>query len=202
MRTGCRERGAEPSRASWFVRGARLSRIVALTALMGCDFGSERPVPPDPAAIARDSALAARDSAFQANLAKYRHDSRIVDSITRMARQDPILRSDSLYRVYRLALRPNGVSVAEVNLLSCLETALMMRYGVVPAKRVTQEVQDTVYRDRGIKDPLQYFLDRAPNSGVIDSRNCDRETVAHRNTIDGTRLDAEPSPPRYEPGRK
>ena len=146
--------------------------------------------------IVRDSAGAPGDSAFQSRLVKYRHDTAVIDSLTREVRRDPIIRSDSLYKVYRLALRPEGVSVAEVNLLWCLEGALAIRYGRAPRDRVVSGIRDTVYRDHGIKDALEFFLGRAPDQGALDSSRCTPEPVVAPNPLNGTSTDVEPTPPR------
>jgi hypothetical protein len=157
----------------------------------------------DSAAIARDSSAAALDKNFQAQLVKYRHDKAVIDSLTRVARQDPILKTDSLYRVYRWALRPQGVSVADVNVLHCLETALLIRYGIAAWGRVLGELRDTVFRDRGVKDSVeavQLYWSRAPSQGRLDTENCAREENPHPDEIDGTPLDREPKPPRWRSG--
>jgi hypothetical protein len=150
----------------------------------------------DSIAIAKDSAAAATDRSYQSQLAKYRHAVAIIDSVERVARADPILRDDSLYRVYRWALRPQGVSVADVNVLHCLETAVMIRYGVAASDRVTKELRDTVFRDKGIKNAVEFYWSRAPSQGRLDTGNCSREQNPSPNEIDGTPLDREPTPPR------
>ena len=174
-------------------------------AAMGLAMCSTPQPPPtraqDSVEIARDSAAAATDQGYQAQLARYRHDEAIVDSITRVARQDPILRNDSLYRVYRWALRPQGVTVADVNILSCLETALAIRYGIAASDRVVKQLRDTVFRDRGITNAVDYYWSRAPSRGRLDSENCMREQSPHPDEIDGTSLSREPSPPRLSPSR-
>ena len=154
---------------------------------------------PDSSAIAQDSIAAAADRDYQTQLAKYRHDEAIIDSLTRVARQAPVLRGDSLYRVYRWALRPQGVSVADVNVMSCLHKALVLRYGIAASERVMKELQDTVFRDHGITEAsraTEFYWSKAPTNGVMDSESCTRETNTHPDSIDGAPLDHEPSPPR------
>ena len=169
-------------------------------AAMGLVMCSAPPSPPrtqapDSSAIARDSVAAALDHDYQAQLAKYRRAEGVIDSVARVARQDPIIRTDSLYRVYRWALRPQGVSVADANVLSCLETALVIRYGIAASDRVVGELRDTVFRDQGTKDAVAFYWSRAPSQGRLDSGNCMREQNPHPDEIDGTPLDRQPSPP-------
>jgi hypothetical protein len=143
----------------------------------------------------RDSSAAAGDTAYQARLAKYRHDAATIDSMTNAARRDPVLRTDSLYRVYRLALQPNGLSVADVQLVACLELALSLRYGRAAADRVVKELRDTVFRDKGKKDGLEFFLSRAPQQGVLETSACGSRSAVSPDSINGTPLDVEPHPP-------
>jgi hypothetical protein len=182
------------------VKGHRL--IAAMIAVGSCYGPAERPPTKtqDSIAITRDSAAAATDKSYQAELARFRHDEAIIDSIERVARLDPILKSDSLYRVFRWALRPQGVSVADVNVLSCLEIALDIRYGLAAAGRVMKELRDTVFRDKGISDGVEFYWSRAPNQGRLDTETCPREQNPHPDAIDGTLLDAEPTPPRRARG--
>jgi hypothetical protein len=178
---------------------------VAALGLVTC---TAPPSPPrthaqDSIAIAHDSLTAAMDRGYQAELAKYRHDEAIVDSVARVARQDRILRSDSLYRVYRWALRPQGVSVTDVQVMSCLETALVLRYGIAASDRVVKELRDTVFRDQGITDAtnaVDLYWSRAPGRGLLDSGNCMREQSRHPDSVSGTPLDREPSPPHLNRG--
>lgn len=152
--------------------------------------------------IVRDSAAAAHDTAYQHLLAKYRHDSAVIDSLTRVARHDVLLRSDSIYKVYRLALRPQPLTEAEVNLLWCLQVTLGRRYGPTAADRVFDELGDTVFHDRGISDAnnaLSFFLSRAPQSGMLDGRNCARVSDAAPRVIDDTPIDIKPGPPLRRP---
>lgn len=173
--------------------------VSLFTAVVGnaCGAGTpERRPAGDSATVREDSTKAAGDTAFQRRLARYRHDSRILDSLTRLANEDPLITRDSLYRVYRLAAKPQGVSVAEVNLLFCTESALVDRYGWVPAQRVIKVLRDTVFRDRGSSDGQAYFLSRASDRGLLDSGNCPPSSYHHPEAIDGTNLADEVSPPR------
>lgn len=156
----------------------------------------------DSSMIVQDSARAAHDPEYQATLAKYRHDSAIIDSMTRMARQDSLVRRDSLFKLYRLALRPEGLSVAEINALNCVEIALAVRYGSAAAHRIINELRDTVYRGRGIPNAIEYVLRRVPARGELDTEYCAHEAHRRPDSIDGTSLDVEPSPPSASrPGR-
>ncbi len=153
----------------------------------------------DSVAIMRDSSAAPSDTAYQAGLAKYRRDAARIDSLTSAARRDPILRTDSLYRVYRLAVRPNGLSVGDVQLLACLESALSLRYGRAASQRILKELRDTVFRDVGKRDGLEFFLGRAPDKGVLDSSRCAPEPNVRPYALSGTQLDDEPRPPQLRP---
>lgn len=166
-------------------------------ALWAC--ASPPPIPTrsqDSIAIVQDSTAAANEPNYQAQLVKYRHDSSIIDSMTQVARQDSLLQRDSLFNLYRSALEPEGISEARLNALSCVESALGIRYGLAAADRVIKELRDTVYRDRNIADAEAYMVSRAPSHGRFDSANCASETHRRPESIDGTRLDDEPRPPR------
>jgi hypothetical protein len=136
--------------------------------------------------------MAVTDADYQAQLATYRRDVAVVDSIALVARQDPLLKTDSIYKVYRLALRPRGASLADVQRLSCLERELTVRYGMGASSRVLGELTDTVFRDQGINDEkgaVNFFFDHAPASGVVDLGDCPPLTQIDRP------LPGVPSPP-------
>jgi hypothetical protein len=154
----------------------------------------------DSLAIVRDSTAAVNDTIYQARLAKYRRASAVIDSLTELARRDPILRTDSLYRIYRLALRPEGVSATDVQLAACLESALDVRFGQAAGDRVVKQLLDTVFRDVGKKDALEFFLSRAPSRGGLESSKCDPEPVTQPSSINGTSVNDEPRPPSLRPG--
>jgi hypothetical protein len=149
----------------------------------------------DSVAIMRDSSAAPSDRAYQALLAGYRQDAARIDSLTNAARRDPILRTDSLYRVYRRALRPDGLSVADVQLLACIQLGLSLRYRRAASERVLKELRDTVFRDVGRKDGLEFFLSRAPDQGVLESSACGPRPDGPPPVVNGTQLDDEPQPP-------
>jgi hypothetical protein len=176
----------------------RLFRSIALSAAASIACTSKAPVSPaaDSITLREDSIRAAGDTAFQARLTHYRHASRVIDSLTRLARNDPLLAGDSLYRIYRLATRPQGVSVAEVNAQFCTEASLADRYGWAAAQRAIKELRDTVFRDHGTTDGLAFFMRRAPDHGLIDSANCPPRSYVIPEEIDGIRLYEEPQPPR------
>lgn len=185
--------------------GRRASRVclgLLVSVFIGCTPPPESTPAEDSAALVYDSVKGASDTAFQAKLAKYRHDERVIDSIMRIAQQDPLLRADSIYKAYRLALRPQGVSEKDVQRLNCLETALSIRYGLVATDRLLAALRDTVFRDQGTSRGLDFYWSRAPNSGRLNSALCPEEPISHPTAVDGTRLDEEPPVPKLAGVRK
>jgi hypothetical protein len=130
---------------------------------------------------------AERDSAYKARLAQWLRDSVLLDSMTRL------VNTDSLYRLYRRALEPPGVTLALMTDVSCEEVRLKIRFGSVPAGRAIHVVQDTMYRDRGIRDGMGYFIAHAPAEGVIElsPSRCGPYPRAGPKVIGTTRLDTE-----------
>ena len=175
---------------------------VALWALFGGCSGSApgaNTSAAESSAIACNSPAAASDTAYRRHLVKYCHEVAVVDSLTRAARQDPLLQKDSIYRVYRLALRPQPLSITDLNLLQCLEETITLRYGLVAGFRVLDELRDTVFRDQRINNPadaVNFFWNRGPGSGVLDSGNCTQPRPVHSSEVDGVKIDEKPMPPR------
>ena len=193
---------ADTNRCRWLRIGRRsavrwLGVTIAMqsVAFVACSDAPARTPAEDSLALAHDSAAAASDTVFQATLAKYRRGQRVIDSIMRVARRDPILRTDSIYKAYRLALRPQGVSVDDVQRLNCLETAIAIRYGLVVENRVVKALRDTVIRDQGTTRGGEFYWSRAPSSGHVDSALCPKESIAAPSTMGGTRLDQETAMP-------
>jgi len=178
-------------------RRRRTCFIVFGIALTACSrpSGQSTAGTPESTEIVRDSIAGVSDRRYQEELAEYRRGSAVIDSVTRVARLDPIIRTDSLNRVYRWALRPQGVSVADANLLSCLETAMVIRYGIAASDRVVKQLLDTVFRDKGIVNAKDYFWSRAPDRGRLDSESCAPEKNPHPDSISGVALDREPTRP-------
>lgn len=133
------------------------------------------------------------DSAYNARLASWLRDSIVLDSMTRL------VNTDSLYKLYRRALDPPGVTLALMTDVSCEEVRLKIGFGSVPARRAIQAVHDTMYRDRGIRDGMGYFVAHAPSEGTIElgSARCRPYPPAAPRAIGTTRLDTElPPKPR------
>jgi hypothetical protein len=175
---------------------------VLVSGVFGCTRAPERTHAGDSVALVHDSVIAASDTTFQAQLAKYRRDERVIDSIMQVAQQDPILRSDSIYKAYRLALRPQGVSEEDVQRLNCLEMAIAIRYGLVVKDRVVGALRDTVFRDQGATRGVDLYWSRAPSRGRLDSARCPEEPISAPEALNGTRLDEEPPLPKLPRQRK
>lgn len=179
------------TQTGWLIAGPVW--VASAVAVASCSFSESRG---DSLEIRRDSAAAVADTVYQTRLSKYRRDEVVIDSLTNAARQDPIIRTDSLYHVYRLAVQPNGASAADVQLVACLELSLTLRYGAVPSKRIIQQLRDTVFRDIGRRDGLEYFVSRAPEQGALRTSACGPRPVVLPDPFNGTRLDVDPQPPR------
>lgn len=102
-----------------------------------------------------------RNTAYERRLAEWLRDSAILDSMTKL------VPTDSLYRLYRHAVDPAGVTLAVFQEAWCEEIYLEEKFGVVPARRAERKLQDTMYRDRGISDGAQYFLARSASVGLV-----------------------------------
>jgi hypothetical protein len=183
-------------------RSSKLAWVVSVI-FLGCSpqgDGTERKAAVDsPAAlqsVGRTSATNAKpkvqDTAFARRLAEWQRDSSVLDSMTRS------VRTDSLYRLYRHAVEPSGVSLAVFQEAWCEELQLSKRYGVVPARRAAQRMRDTVYQDRGIRDGFAYFASRSPSTGMVEGSKCRSHGGVFLDTIGRTPLDVE-LPPRPQP---
>ena len=171
---------------TWF----RMARITATCTmgLTGCHSqpGKER-------GVRRHFDSAAGDSAYQVALQEWLRDSAVLDSMTRQAN------TDNLYQLYRQALSPQGVTLGLMSAVACEELRLGIRYGAVPSDRAINAMLDTVYRDIGVKDGLEYFATRAPSEGKIETglSQCQPIPPAAPKLIGDTRLDTElPRKPR------
>ena len=131
------------------------------------------------------------DTAYGRELAKWLRDSTVLDSMMRL------VRTDSLYRLYRRALEPPGVTLALVQEVWCEELQLS-KYGVIPSRRAVKRMLDTVYRDRGIRDGFAYFAARAPSSGLVEGSKCRSHGGVFLDTVGQTPLGVE-LPPRPRP---
>jgi hypothetical protein len=114
-------------------------------------------------------------------------DSIVLDSMTRL------VNTGSLYRLYRQALEPPGVTLSLMTEVSCEEVRLMIGFGSVPARRAIHAVEDTMYRDRGIRDGMGYYIAHAPAEGIIEGgrSRCGPYPPAAPKAIGATRLDTE-----------
>ena len=140
-----------------------------------------------------DSAVG--DSAYQARLRNWRRDSTVLDSVTRQ------VNTAKLYALYRQALGKEGVTLRLMTELGCEEVRLGIQYGEVPWQRASNAVRDTVYRDIGVSDGLDYIARHAPDEGVVETgQNCRPFPPRAPKKIGETRLDAEF--PRPRPGRE
>ena len=136
---------------------------------------------------------AAGDSAYWVVLRKWLRDSAVLDSMTRQ------VKTDNLYQLYRQALSRSGVTLDLMSAVACEELRLGIRYGAVPSDRAINAMLDTVYRDIGVKDALDYFATRAPSEGKIETglSQCQPIPPAAPRLIGNTRLDTElPGKPR------
>ena len=138
-----------------------------------------------------DDAAALGDSAYQTRLRSWRRDSAVLDSVTRGAN------TDALYALYRQALSREGVTLRLMTDIGCEQLRVAMRYGAVASERAINAMLDTVYRDIGVTDGLEYLARHAPREGWIETgSNCPRLPLPAPDTIGVTRLDIEYSRPR------
>ena len=147
-------------------------------------------LPVNRARLARDSVrrrLKPLTLRITPRLARWLRDSVVLDSVTRL------VKTDSLYKLYRRALEPPGVTLALMTEVSCEEVRLDIRFGSVPASRAIHAVQNTMYRDRGIRDGMRYFIAHAPAEGMIEGgrSRCGPYPPAAPKAIGTTRLDTE-----------
>ena len=159
--------------------------LVGGLAANGCDVKHERS---GVGAIA-DSVVG--DSAYRARFLRWQRDSAVLDSVTRE------VNTARLYALYRKALGKEGVTVRLLTELACEEVRLGIHYGEVPWQRASKAVRDTVYRDIGVTDALEYLARLAPSEGnVATGQNCRPFPSRAPATIGGTRLDMELPRPR------
>jgi hypothetical protein len=165
------------------IRGASL--LMAACVGVACTTRSATPA---------NEQLGAGDSLYRVRLSHWLRDSVVLDSMTRL------VRTDSLYALYRRALDPGGVPESLVTAVVCEERRLGIRYGAIPSRRAISAMQDTVYADHGIDDGLRYFTAQMPNSGmIIGGRSvCGPNPPAAPRMIGVTPLDTE-LPPRPQP---
>ena len=139
------------------------------------------------------SALSAsEDSDYAAKLKKYLRDSAVLDSLTN------VVRTDSLYKLYRLALEPHRVDVKLVAAVWCEELRLTLIHGPVPEKRAVDRMLDTVYREYGIRDAFRYFAAQGPAEGQFDEQACGKLPPSSPTDVNGTSTELEP----YRPSRR
>jgi len=179
-------------------RQHRTSKLVWMVSmgLLGCASQREsterRSAIDSPAAVGGASVATTKarfdDTAFAQRLGEWQRDSAVLDSMTRL------VRTDSLFQLYRRATEPSGVTLAVFQEAWCEELQLSKRYGVVPARRAAQRMRDTVYRDRGIRNGFAYFASRAPSSGMVEGSKCRSHGGPFLDTIGRTPLDVELTP--------
>jgi hypothetical protein len=145
---------------------------------------------PDTSRLTATSSAA--DSTYRAQLVAWRRDSAVLDSLTR------IVNTDALYRLYRHALLPTGVTLPLMNAIACEELRLGVQYGAVASDRAINRMLDTVYRDIGVNDGLEYLARHAPREGQIETGydRCKPMPPAVPRTIGSTRTDVELPRPR------
>ena len=81
--------------------------------------------------------------------------------------------------------------------IACEELRLDIQFGNVPSRRARTGMLDTVYRDIGVTDGLDYLVKHAPADGVIETgNNCAPLPSPAPKTIGQTRLDVEFPKPR------
>jgi hypothetical protein len=135
-----------------------------------------------------------RDSVYRAHLAKWQRDSAVLDSLTRL------VRTDSLYALYRAALGPARASPKLIEAIACEWVRLSRLYGQIPSRRAEMRVLDTVYSDRGIrgsKNADRFFSGLAPDTAFsTDSQSCGKLPPLFPRVVDGTPTDVEPRKPR------
>jgi len=159
--------------------------IVALST-SACEFGE------DARRVSRDADSAVGDSAFQARLRSWRRDSAVLDSASRE------VNTAALYSLYRQALGRDGVTLRLMSEMDCEDLRLTYHYGVVPTKHAVDAMRDTVYRDIGVADALDYVARHAPAEGIIETGFdlCQPMPSPGPKTIASTRLDVEYPRPR------
>jgi len=140
-----------------------------------------------------DVPLTASDSAYLAQLAKWKRDSFVLDSLTQLAR------TDSLYRLYRRSLEAAGTTPALLEEVNCEYARLRRVVGAIPARRAFERMRDTVFADRGIrdsKDADRKFFGRTPDGAfVTDTRSCGVLGPPFPRILNGTATTVEPTKP-------
>jgi len=135
-----------------------------------------------------------RDSSYRAALARWQRDSAVLDSLTRL------VRTDSLYTLYRAALGPERASPKLIEAIACEWIRLGRLYGDVPSQRGAMRLLDTVYSDRGIrgsKNADRFFSGLAPKTAFsTDSQSCGTLPPLFPRVVSGTPTDVEPIKPR------
>ena len=94
---------------------------------------------------AKDSAWTTDSIAYEVALAKWRADSTVRDSVSRL------VNTDSLYALYRsmvLAKDPHAVAQER----SCARYRLVHRFGVIPVDLAVSRMEDTVWQGIALKD--------------------------------------------------
>ncbi len=168
---------------------------VALAVSVSAFLENCRSSSPRSEALSNSPARSGRDSVYRSQLARWVRDSIVLDSMTRL------VRTDSLYRLYRRALDPAGSAAALVQAVFCEEHRLEIRYGWVPSDRAIHALLDTVYQDRGIRDGFAYFAAHAPAEGHVEGGRsaCGPYPPAVPLVIGETRLDVRLPPRPREP---
>lgn len=165
------------------INGRRVAVLILTMALAACtacsSLGDAR----------SETARSSADSAYALQLKEYLRDSTVLDSLTRL------VRTDSLYRLYRQALEPNKVDVKLVAAIWCEEARLTIRYRPILSDRAINRLRDTVYRDFGIEDAFRYVASRAPSEGQFNSSICGEFPDKGPTIVNGTSLEVEPRRP-------
>ena len=161
-------------------RALHLVGLAASAALGGC---AAKPAPPTPA----------QQAAYEQRLEKFIRDSALIDSLAR-----PV-RTDSLYRLYRLALRPSGTDSVLLNAIGRERLRIGFIHGNVPALRRVHAMLDTVFADRGIHEwrkAERFLLSSAPRTFIVSTDACGRLPPNIGDVVNGTHIDVEPVRPR------
>jgi len=160
--------------------------LIVVLAASACDTTQR------PRGVGGDADSAIGDSTYRVRLRSWRRDSAVLDSATHA------VNAATLYALYRQALGRDGVTLRLMTEMDCEYLRLTYHYGVVPTKHAVDAMRDTVYRDIGVTDALDYIARHAPAEGMIETGYdvFKPMPLPGPKTIGGTRLDVEFPRPR------
>jgi hypothetical protein len=140
---------------------------------------------------ARLARWAQDSSIYEAQLGHWRHDSLVIDSLSRFVPMD------SLYRLCRAMLTATS-PVDYVPFIICVRSELIWRYGTRPFEAAQKRLNDTLSKNSEEGD-FKAMWERVPKSGAItiDTEKCGtrRRSDHAPDSVDGVSLEVQPPRP-------